>query len=186
MKRRLFNILLVGLIFYNNGAFYASEIDNSVYAGASKELHKTIQYCMILVPEVQKLEVEYVGQPYFDFSVEESYLLRKIAMAEAEGEGTFVKALVMKTIINRVESEEFPNSIESVIFQHKQFSPLEDGRWEQVEPNGECWEAFYYLLNSDYDFSNGALYFDGISSSGNWHDWHLQFLFQHGDMKFYK
>ena len=45
-------------------------------------------------------------------------------MAEAEGEGTEGKALVMKVVLNRVESREFPNSIEDVVFQPGQFEPV--------------------------------------------------------------
>ena len=41
----------------------------------------------------------------------DSDILLKIAMAEAEGEGTEGKALVMKVVLNRVENKEFPRDI---------------------------------------------------------------------------
>ena len=64
----------------------------------------------------------------------DSDILLRIAMAEAEGEGTEGKALVMKVVLNRVESREFPNSIEDVVFQPGQFEPvLDDGRYWNVE-----------------------------------------------------
>ena len=57
-----------------------------------------------------------------DWSEEEAYLLAKIAMAEAEGCNTQTKALIIMCVLNRVESNEFPDTIEEVIFQKNQFS----------------------------------------------------------------
>ena len=51
-----------------------------------------------------------------DFDADEAYMLEKITMAEAEGEDTEGKALVMLVVLNRVWSDEFPGTIEDVIF----------------------------------------------------------------------
>lgn len=59
-----------------------------------------------------------------DWDAEDSQMLLKIAMAEAEGESVEGKALVMLVVLNRVWSDEFPGTIEEVIFQPKQFSPV--------------------------------------------------------------
>ena len=50
-----------------------------------------------------------------DWDAEESYMLAKIAMAEAEGEDTKGKALVILTVLNRVWSDQFPDTIAEVI-----------------------------------------------------------------------
>lgn len=53
-----------------------------------------------------------------DWDEKESYLLAKIAMAEAEAEDTEGKALVMLVVLNRVLGDnEFPDTIEEVIYQ---------------------------------------------------------------------
>lgn len=70
-----------------------------------------------------------------DWDKDDSYLLCKIAMAEAESEGVKGKALVMLVVLNRVWSDEFPDTIEEVIFQKNQFSPVANGRYDAVEPN---------------------------------------------------
>lgn len=57
-----------------------------------------------------------------DWDKDDSYLLCKIAMAEAESEGVKGKALVMLVVLNRVWSNEFPDTIEEVIFQKNQSS----------------------------------------------------------------
>lgn len=90
----------------------------------------------------------------------DSDILLKIAMAEAEGEGTEGKALVMKVVLNRVENKEFPNSVEGVVFQQGQFEPvLDDGRYWNVEPDAECYKALYMVQCENWDDTEGALYF---------------------------
>ena len=53
-------------------------------------------------------------------------ILRKIAMSEAEGESTKGKALVMLSVLNRVRSDAFPNTVSEVVFQETQYSPVPD------------------------------------------------------------
>ena len=68
----------------------------------------------------------------------EDYLLAQIAMAEAEGEDTEGKALVMLVVLNRVKADGFPDSVEDVIYQAGQFSPVASGRFDRVEPDADC------------------------------------------------
>lgn len=82
-----------------------------------------------------------------DWDAEESYMLMKIAMAEAEGESVEGKALVMLVVLNRVWSDGFPNTIEEVIFEPGQFSPVvEGGRYYTTEPDSECREALELVM----------------------------------------
>lgn len=130
-------------------------------------------------------EGEYQGIIYsMDWDAEESYMLAKIAMAEAEGEDTEGKALVMLVVLNRVWSDEFPDSIEEVIYEDRQFSPVASGRYDRVEPDEDCWQALELVTSEGWDESWGALYFERESAS-TWHRDNLQFLFQHGNHLFY-
>lgn len=120
-----------------------------------------------------------------DLEAEESQMLMKLAMAEAEGESVEGKALVMLVVLNRVWSEDFPRTIEEVIFQPKQFSPVtEGGRYYTTEPNKECREALELVING-WDESGGALYFESCEG-GSWHSENLEYLFQEGNHKFYR
>lgn len=135
--------------------------------------------------EVSGLE-EYHGLIYsMDWDAEESYMLAKIAMAEAESEGVEGKALVMLVVLNRVWSDEFPDSIPEVIFEEGQFSPVGNGRYDRVEPDQECYEALELIQVEKWDESQGALYFESDGKS-NWHRNNLQFLFQYGNHYFYR
>lgn len=120
-----------------------------------------------------------------DWDAEESYMLMKIAMAEAEGESVEGKALVMLVVLNRVWSDGFPDTIEEVIFEPGQFSPVrEGGRYFTTEPNDECYEALEMVMKG-WDESHGALYFESCENS-SWHSENLEFLFQVGNHKFYR
>ena len=55
-------------------------------------------------------------------------LIALVVMAEAEGESEEGKRLVIDTILNRVDSEHFPNTVEEVIYQPNQFSSMWNGR----------------------------------------------------------
>lgn len=118
-------------------------------------------------------------------SQEEKQILLKIAMAEAEGEGTSGKAYVMRVVLNRVQSEEFPNTIKKVVFQKNQFSPVKDnGRYWNLEPDEECYEA-YNMIEDGWDDSEGALYFSRTGSSP-WMQEKTDFLYEIGNHSFYK
>ena len=129
-------------------------------------------------------ETEYQSAIYsYDWDADESEMLCKIAMAEAENQDTEGKALVMLVVLNRVWGDEFPNSIEEVIYQPKQFSPVLEGKFESAEPNEDCWKALEMVMLG-WDESNGALYFESKSNS-TWHEDNLKFLFKHQDHYFY-
>lgn len=119
------------------------------------------------------------------FSGEDEYLLVKIAMAEAEGEDVDGKALVILTVLNRVNSNEFPDTIHDVIYQPSQFSPIDNGRFDAVEPDGECYEALE-MVKDGWDESKGSLYFESCKEADNWHSRNLEYLFTHDGHRFYK
>lgn len=119
-----------------------------------------------------------------DWDADDAYLLAKIAMAEAEGEDTEGKALVILVVLNRVWSDEFPDSISEVIYQERQFSPVANGRFDEVEPDEDCYRALELVQVERWDESHGALYFESVSAS-DWHRKNLSFLFKHGNHYFY-
>ena len=138
--------------------------------------------------ESSEVEVDYYPEFTYskDWSEEESYLLAKIAMAEAEGCNTQTKTLIIMCVLNRVWSDEFPDTIEEVIFQENQFSPIDNGRWDRVEPNEDCYEAVKVVMEAKYDYSGGATYFENCADEDNWHSRNLEFLYESEGIRFYK
>lgn len=183
-------VVAVALVFASNGMSkdipqQYEDVDN---VDNVAELHT--------VPTAEYVEVIEVEEPIitkkYGFSEEDRYLLAKIAMAEAEGEDIEGKAYVMMVILNRVAyDKEFPDTISGVIFdkipnsKYHQFSPIDNGRFDRVEPNDECWEALDMVENG-WDESEGALYFESCPNADNWHSRNLQYLFIHGCHRFYK
>lgn len=134
-------------------------------------------------PETEATYESTVGSR--DWDAEDAERLMRIAMAEAEGESTAGKALVMLVVLNRVWSDEFPDTIEEVIFQPGQFSvTTPGGRYYTTEPDEGCREALY-LVSTGWDESQGALYFESCKNE-SWQSRNLEYLFQEGNHKFYK
>ena len=119
--------------------------------------------------------------------------LLRIVEAEATGEDIKGKMLVANVILNRVNDDEFPDSVEGVVFQRKgskyQFSPLADGRYYKVSITDETREAVERVLNGE-DESQGALYFmsrrQANSSNARWFDNNLTKVLTYGTHEFFK
>lgn len=123
--------------------------------------------------------------PPLVFTGEEETMLLKLAMAELGDSGcTECLALVMRTVLNRVESGSFGSSIESVIRSEGQFTPVADGSYYRAKPNESCYEALE-LVKNHWDESQGALYYE-FCEGESWHSKNLQLLFSHCNTRFYK
>lgn len=82
----------------------------------------------IVIEELPVIENEGTSLSLTDAEIN---LLAVITMAEAEGESEYGKRLVIDTILNRMDSDEFPDSVEGVIFQKNQFEPTWNGRMDR-------------------------------------------------------
>lgn len=140
-KNMIWHIIIITIIMIialcNMPRVIAEKEDTSKSVSESYSNKTTTPYVSNLVTfepqtEEESSEVEVDYYPEFtyskDWSAEESYLLARIAMAEAEGCNTQTKTLIIMCVLNRVWSDEFPDTIEEVIFQENQFSPTDNGR----------------------------------------------------------
>jgi N-acetylmuramoyl-L-alanine amidase len=90
----------------------------------------------VLPDEVPQLEItstvdEDEPEIYIPATTEEIELLALVTMAEAEGESVEGKRLVIDTVLNRVDSPRWPNTISEVIYQPSQFVAMSNGRAER-------------------------------------------------------
>lgn len=133
------------------------------------------------------------GKVKYSLSGKEVSMLEKIVEAEASGEDMIGKILIVNVIFNRMKDEEFPDTVEDVIFQKVdgdyQFSPISDERYWDIKVSEKTEKAVQRALEGE-DYSEGALYFIARSrtnkSSARWFDNHLDWLFKHGGHDFYK
>lgn len=198
-KNLVWHIIIITIIMIialcNMPRVIAEKEDTSKSVSESYSNKTTTPYVSNLVtfePQIEEesseVEVDYYPEFTYskDWSAEESYLLAKIAMAEAEGCSTQTKTLIIMCVLNRVQSDEFPDTIKEVIFQENQFSPIDNGRWDRVEPNEDCYEAVKVVMEAKYDYSGGATYFESCADEDNWHSRNLEFLYESEGLRFYK
>lgn len=93
-----------------------------------------------------------------ELTYDEAAELKKLATAEAEGEGCEGQWLVMSVVWNRVQDPEYPSTIHEVINQYGvtkegkkiyQFSCVADGRIETAKPSGDSGAALARLEAGD-------------------------------------
>ncbi|WP_216829771.1 cell wall hydrolase [Alkalihalobacterium elongatum] len=58
---------------------------------------------------------------------EEKELLERLVTAEAKGEPFEGKVAVAEVVLNRMDSEHFPDELEDVVYQENQFCPVTNG-----------------------------------------------------------
>jgi len=119
--------------------------------------------------------------------------LLRIVQAEAGSEDENGKKLVAGVVLNRVNHEDFPDTVEEVVFQNEngvyQFSPVMNGAYYSVSVSDETKEAVDKVLAGE-DITEGALYFVARKYADTekmkWFDVSLEKLFAYGGHEFFK
>lgn len=104
------------------------------------------------------------------YSEEDFYWLSRLVHAEAQGESYRGKLAVANVIINRTKSNDFPNTIKSVIFDRTngvQFTPTVNGEIYK-EPSNESKQAALDALNGNNNAKNALYFFNPEKSPYNW------------------
>ena len=115
--------------------FFHSDIavgDEVVYAGDVTVIHSAIPE-PIFVDTLPMVTTKPQEEEENLLSYEDISLIALVTMAEAEGECEEGKRLVIDTILNRVDSEHFPNNVYDVVYQRNQFSSIWNGRIDCCE-----------------------------------------------------
>ena len=127
-------------------------------------------------PEVEEPEIEEISQEIY-LSDGEMKLIAIITMAEAEGQSEYGQRLVIDTILNRVDSHRFPNTVRDVIYSPGQFSCVWNGRADRCYVKDEIYQLVLEecITRSNIDvvfFTAGGYAYNGVP------------LFQEGDHYF--
>ena len=95
-------------------------------------------------------------------SEEDISLIALLTMAEAEGESEYGKRLVIDTVLNRMDSEHFPNTAYGVIYQKKHFSSVWNGRMDRCSAKDDICKLVVEELkertNNEVIFFNAGHY----------------------------
>lgn len=99
---------------------------------------------------------------------EEAQLLARVVNAEAGGESREAQIAVASVILNRVESDRFPNSIEAVIYQEGQYECVTNGAINK-EPTEMAVESAYFVYQNGSQIPCEVLYqAEFTQGSGVW------------------
>lgn len=120
--------------------------------------------------------------PSYILTEEDADLLLRVGVCEAGETDTEGIAHVMQVVLNRCfESDNFPNSVEDVIFQRKQFSSVK--KLAKANISEAAYLALDAVCKGDYK-SNEALYFESLPGQV-WSSVH-DYQFSYGGHDFYK
>lgn len=148
------------------------------YIGSMKFVTMTKQEA---IPEEDTIHIVQMVDALSD----EDDMLLRLGMSEAGTESVECIAWVMRTALNRVESSQFPNDLDSVIHQTNQFAVVLYGTYYTAVPNEKCYEALR-MIHSGWDGTSGALFFEDLEEADNWFSQNLTFLCKVDHMRFYK
>ena len=169
----------------------AAKEDSAKAISANGALEQENADSMTGLTQVEGLPEEdpQVAEAFADYTESDYNVLLRIVQAEAGGCDMKGKILVANVILNRVGSDEFPDTITDVVYEKRQFSPVSNGSINRCKVEQETVEAVDRALAGE-DYSEGALFFmNRRASSGSnvrWFDTHLDYLFQHGGHEFFK
>ncbi len=159
------------------------KVQSSGQAGEIESLRPVIAVNVLEKKEEYKYELN-----------EQDYeTLLKIVEAEAGTEDETGKLLVANVVLNRVNSEYFPDTVTEVVYQREggkaQFSPVGSGSIKRVVASKETAAAVERALKGE-DISQGALYFAARKAADpknmRWFDRCLTRLFAYGGHEFFE
>lgn len=101
------------------------------------------------------------------FTKNEIQMLAQLVHGEARGESFKGKVAVASVVLNRVNSNEFPDKVKGVIFKPDAFTAVSDGQYHMT-PEEDAYRAVYTAIQG-WDPSQGALYyFNPNTATSDW------------------
>ena len=94
------------------------------------------------IPVVEQLPVEEEDEP---INEKDLYILAHLLAGECQSGSVELQEAVGSVVLNRVAHPSYPDSIEGVVFQHRQYACTWDGNYDR-EPTPRNWEVAEYLL----------------------------------------
>lgn len=120
-----------------------------------------------LEQQVKKGAVQSDYQLPSKYSERDLQIMANAVYGEARGEPYEGQVAVAAVILNRVESEDFPDTVSGVIFQPRAFTAVADGQiW--LEPNKRAKEAVLDALNGWDPSENALYYFNPETATSDW------------------
>ncbi|MCR8994567.1 cell wall hydrolase [Brevibacillus laterosporus] len=92
------------------------------------------------------------------YTDEDIYWLSRVVSSEAKGESVKGQIAVANVVLNRVESDKYPDSIKKVVFQKRQFSSVRD-KSIYKEPTEEAVKSAKKALKGERVINKDVMFF---------------------------
>lgn len=99
----------------------------------------------------------------------EADLLARLIESEAKGESYVGKLAVASVVMNRVQSNQFPDSIQAVINQPGQFSPVSSGTINGPA-SADSRKAAQAAISGQNNAGNALYFYNPVASTSSWLD----------------
>ena len=147
-----FMLIALGFMMAMVGYIYSDK-------AVSANINQTTGYIVVRTNEPEtttRTEVKDISSADL-ITMDDAVLIAKLVLAEAEGEPEMGKRLVIDTVLNRLESEDFPNTVYDVVYQPYHYDPAWDGR---IDLFSELDDAFKLVVDEIHNRTNSeVLYF---------------------------
>lgn len=119
------------------------------------------------LPSAGSTEAANAGISSKGFSANDLKLMANAVYGEARGEPYIGQVAVAAVILNRLESEKFPNTVSGVIFQPGAFTAVADGQiW--LQPNEVAKKAVRDAINGQDPALGCCYYFNPVTATSKW------------------
>ena len=107
------------------------------------------------------------GGYYRSYTQSEWDMLAQVVHGEARGESYTGQVAVAAVVLNRMENEEFPDTMYGVVFQKNAFTCVNDGQY-YLKPNRTAYQAALDAMHGA-DPTNGCLYYwNPVTATSSW------------------
>ena len=175
------------ITFYNNKNYYTKDFENHFLNDAPFIKNDTLfvgardffdifeidfswdqNYYLIIIND-DNINI-LPSQKQYNYTTDHIYWLSRIINAESEGESLIGKVAVGNVILNRVKSNDFPNTVYEVIFDTKyavQYEPVINKTIYNT-PSSESIQAAKLSLNGFNAVKNCLYFFNPKTASSQW------------------
>lgn len=133
--------------------------------------------------QLYSLNPQPINDTCLSLTVDDAQALMKIAVVE-DNTDVNSQAEIMLVVLNRVASEDFPDSVIEVIKQDRQFSTVSNGSYKKATPDVNSHLAL--ALVESRQVESDALYFESDSAQNTWQSKSRPYICTIGHTRFYK
>lgn len=175
-KKVVLNILfsLIFLLIVGNCSIFANAknpktINPTVIEVEDNKVENNKTIKKEVIQPLQKEEIKTTKELLLEkMSKKELFYISHCVEVEAEGEGLKGKIAVANVLINRKNSNKFPNSFEGIVKQRNQFSSYSSPKFKGKKVTSETFEAINLALNGKNLVGNATYFCNLELCKGSW------------------